>query len=232
MKNQDGLWRLSPSGLYGYTDCPSCFWLEQHYDRPPSIPPVLNMAMDQILKNRFDSFRAKGELPPEIKELEKEGISLFPDVETLNVWRSNTKALEVRNEKAGYILAGKLDEVFVTRDRRYIPVDYKSSGYEPKEDKQKYYVLQLNAYALMFREHGLPPADRAYLVHYFIKDTKNASLAVEFKGHLDPVKIDLDVLEKTLANIVHLLNGPYPGDNLECKNCVYYKGRENNKKTN
>ena len=30
MKNKEGLWKLSPSGLYGYTDCQSCFWVDNH----------------------------------------------------------------------------------------------------------------------------------------------------------------------------------------------------------
>lgn len=225
MKTQEGLWKLSPSGLYGFEECKACFWIENHHEKAPSIPPVLNMAMDSIFKARYDMYREKNELPPEIQELSKEGVSLFRDVETLNKWRGHVSLLRVVNERVGYVLSGKLDEVLVEKDGRLIPTDFKSSGYAPKDDKQKYYVSQLNAYALMFREHGHKPSDRAILLHYFVKDTDNPSLNVEFTSHIDPVKIDLDEFEKKLAEMVSLLNGPYPGDDLECGACVYFDGR-------
>jgi hypothetical protein len=183
------------------------------------------MAMDSIFKARYDLHREKNELPPEIQVLGKEGVSLFNDIETLNKWRGHASHLRIINEKAGYILSGKLDEVLVEKDGRLIPADFKSSGYAPKEDKQKYYVSQLNAYALMFREHGHKPSDRAILLHYFVKDSRNPSLNVEFINHIDPVKIDLDAFEKKLAEMVELLNGPYPGDDLECGSCVYFDER-------
>lgn len=225
MKTKEGLWKLSPSGLYGFEECKACFWIENHHEKAPGIPPVLNMAMDSILKTRYDAYREKGELPPEVRELNKEGISLFSDIETLNKWRGHASHLRVINEKAGYVLSGKLDETLVERDGRLIPTDFKSSGYAPKEDKQKYYVSQLNAYALMFREHGYKPSDRAFLFHYFVKDAKNSSLNVEFISHIDPVKIDLNAFEKKLAAMVELLGKPYPGDDLECGTCVYFDGR-------
>ena len=228
-QTKEGLWKLSPSGLYGFEECKACFWLTHHHEKAPGIPPVLNMAMDSVLKSRYDLYRGKGHLPPEVKELGKEGIKLFPDLETLNKWRGSTAHLKVINEKAGYEIAGKLDEVLVEEDARLIPTDFKSSGYTPKDDKQKYYVLQLTAYAFMFRKHDLNPSDRAILLHYFVKDVKNPSLSVEFASHVDPVRIDLDGFEKTLAEMVRLLEGPYPGDDLACKHCVYHEGRHKTK---
>ncbi|KKR88822.1 MAG: hypothetical protein UU85_C0001G0006 [Candidatus Wolfebacteria bacterium GW2011_GWA2_42_10] len=225
MKSKEGLWRLSPSGLYSFEECEACFWIENHHEKAPGIPPVLNMAMDSIFKSRYDTYREKNELPPEIQELGEKGVSLFGDLETLNKWRGHSSHLRIINEKIGYMLSGKLDEVLVEKDGRLIPTDFKSSGYAPKEDKQKYYVSQLNAYALMFREHGYRPSDRAILLHYFVKDTKNPSLNVEFVSHIDPVKIDLGALEKKITEMVKLLNGPYPGDDLECGKCVYFKKR-------
>ncbi|MGC1686466.1 MAG: hypothetical protein WA734_12660 [Candidatus Acidiferrales bacterium] len=51
-KAEKGLWKLSPSGLYGFEECKSCLWIEQHHGKAPGIPPVLNMAMDSVLKSR------------------------------------------------------------------------------------------------------------------------------------------------------------------------------------
>lgn len=225
MQTAAGLWKLSPSGLYSFEECKACFWLENHHGKGPSLPWLLNSAMDSILKARYDAYREKKELPPEIEKLEKEGIALFGDIETLNKWRGHASHLKIVNEETGYELAGKVDDVLTEKDGRLIPTDFKSSGYAPKDDKQKYYVLQLNAYALMFREHGYAPSDRAYLLHYFVQDTHNPSLNVAFANHIDPVRLDLKALEKKFEEMVALLNGPYPGDDLECEKCVYWSGR-------
>lgn len=225
MKTKDGLWKISPSGLYGFDQCKACFWLENHLRKAPGIPPVLNMAMDSILKTRYDFYREKGELPPEIANLKKEGVKPFLDLETLNKWRGSTADLKIINKKLGYEIGGKIDEVLVEKDGRLIPADFKSSGYAPKADKQKYYVSQLNAYAMMFKERGYKVSDRAILLHYFVKDSRNPSIAVEFQNHIDPVKIDLKEFTGKIEKIIELLNGPYPGANSLCETCIYHKER-------
>lgn len=131
MKNKDGLWRISPSGLYEYSACKSCFWVDNTYKKTPSIPPVLNQAMDSILKARYDKYRAKGTFPPEVRELDDEGIKPFEGLEQLNEWRENKNALSVIDEKAGYLLTGKIDDVLIESDGRLIPADYKSSSRHP-----------------------------------------------------------------------------------------------------
>lgn len=223
MKNKEGLWKLSPSGLYTFEECPACFWVEQHLGRAPSIPMRLNDAMDEKLKIRYDEFRKQGELPPEISDLK--GMKLFDDLETLNKWRNDRTALRYVNEKDGYVFEGKLDEVFVSDKGEYMPADYKSSGDEPKPDKQKYYRLQLHAYSLMLREKGYKPADKAYLIHYFTKDRKDSSLSMDFNCYLDEVSISLAPFERKLKEMVGFLNQDFPGANQECKKCILQEKR-------
>ena len=191
------------------------------------FPLLLNSAMDSILKHRYDTYRATGEFPPEATELAKEGIRPFEDLETLEAWRSKSSALQVVDETVGYVLSGKIDDVLVEADGRLIPADYKSSGNPPGEDKQKYYRDQLAAYGLMFTKHGYEVSDRAYLLHYFVSDKTNPSIAVEFKGHVDRVDIGAIDIETKLADMVKLLNGPYPGAMMECETCEYQEGRAN-----
>jgi len=113
----------------------------------------------------------------------------------------------------------------VEKDGRLIPADYKSSGTPPKEDKQKYYRDQLAAYGLMFKKHGYKVSNRAYLLHYFVKDWNKPSIKVNFDSYVDLVKINVGELERKLKAMVELLNGPYPGKNEECEKCAYYAGR-------
>lgn len=224
MKTKEGLWKLSPSGLYTYEECPACFWIEQHIGRHPSIPMRLNDAMDDKLKKRYDVFRKQRTLPPEISHLK--GIHLFEDLEALNKWRSHASHLRIVNEKIGYMLSGKLDEVFVNDEGEHLPADYKSSGDEPGADKQKYYRLQLHAYALMLRENGYKAGSKGYLLHYFTKDRGDTSLAMEFNSHVDEVEIDLPAFEKTLRAMVELLDKDFPGAGKICKKCLWAEKRK------
>ena len=223
MKTKEGLWKLSPSGLYSFTECKACFWLENHHKKAPMLPLLLNSAMDSILKHRYDQHRPK--FPPEAKELSKKGMKPFGDLKLLNEWREKKTILQVVDEKAGYVLAGKIDDVLVEADGRLVPADYKSSGNAPAEDKQKYYRDQLAAYGFMFSKHGYKISDRAFLLHYFVKDKTDSSIEVKFDSHIDEVKINLESIEKKLKEMIKLLNSTYPGDDLGCKKCVYYKGR-------
>lgn len=189
------------------------------------LPLLLNTAMDSILKARYDKYRANGAFPPETNELAKEGIKPFDDLDQLNVWREKLSALRIVNEDVGYMLQGKIDDVLVESDGRLIPSDYKSSGNAPAEDKQKYYRDQLAAYGFMFKHHGHDVSDRAYLLHYFVKDKNDPSIEVKFQAHVDLVKIDLNEIEKKLEDMISLLNKPYPGHNDECNKCSYHNGR-------
>ena len=226
MKTKEGLWKLSPSGLYSYSECPSCFWVNNHYKKAPMLPLLLNSAMDSILKARYDQYRKDGMFPPEAQKLADEGIQPFSDGAQLNEWREKKTALEVVGEEAGYILQGKIDDVLVEADGRLIPADYKSSGNAPALDKQKYYRDQLAAYGFMFQKHGHKVSDRAYLLHYFVADKNNPSLEVKFNAHIDLVAINLQEIEQKLKDMVKLLNGPYPGHNDFCETCSYHDGRK------
>ena len=64
-------YKFSPSSLSLLKECPKCFWL--HFNkgikRPDTIFPSLPSGMDGILKKHFDFFMEKGELPPELQQL-------------------------------------------------------------------------------------------------------------------------------------------------------------------
>lgn len=226
MKTKEGFWKLSPSGLYGFSECPSCFWVDNHFKKPPMLPLLLNTAMDEILKNRYDSFRKDSTFPPEAKVLENEGVKVFNDLELLNSWRENMNPLRIVNEEVGYIFQGKIDDVLLEENGELIPADYKSSGNPPKEDKQKYYRDQLAGYGFMFKKAGYEVSERAYLLHYYPKDKTSPNIQIEFDGHVDRVDIGSIDMEKKLSDIVDLLEGPFPGYNIECDKCQYYSGRE------
>ena len=87
-------YKFSPSSLSLLKDCPRCFWFKFNKDikRPEGIFPSLPSGMDRILKIHFDSYIEKGELPPELEELEGD-VKLFDDEELLKEWRNNFKGI-------------------------------------------------------------------------------------------------------------------------------------------
>lgn len=226
MKTKDGLWKLSPSGLYTYEECRACFWVENRIGKPPMLPLRLNEAMDEKLKRRYDEYRKEGIMPPEVAHLSLQGISLFSDQKLLDIWRNNKGALQLINQKDGYVLEGRLDEVFVNKKGEYAPADYKSSGDEPKIDKYKYYRLQLHGYALLLGEVGYKPGETGYLLHYFTKDRKDSTLFMEFNFHIDEVPLKLAAFQKTLQDMVRLLNGPLPNSHPLCNKCLWQEKRK------
>ena len=64
------LFPLSRSKLDLYLNCPRYFYLDRRLGigRPSGPPFTLNSAVDQLLKNEFDEYRAKGEPHPLLLE--------------------------------------------------------------------------------------------------------------------------------------------------------------------
>lgn len=214
---------LSPtSGLNLFKECPKCFWL--HYNkkvhRPRGIFPSLPGGMDLVIKKYFDKFR--GSLLPELKG-KVEG-KLMENLETLNKWRNWRTGPRYTDEKLGAELFGALDEC-LEDEGIYIPLDYKTRGYPPKEgDSEKYYQTQLDTYSLLLNENGFKTADFAYLLYYFPKEVKENGV-VEF--NIEPVKVgtDLKRAKKTFEDAVALLKGPMPAHHSECEYCGFLGDR-------
>ena len=127
------VYKFSPSSLSLLKDCPRCFWLKfnKGIKRPEGIFPSLPSGMDRILKTHFDSFMEKGELPPELKELEGD-VKLFDEGELLEVWRNNFKGIPWE-DKEGNIFRGAIDNL-LKKGNKLIVLDYKTRGYPLKDD--------------------------------------------------------------------------------------------------
>src|SRR3989344_1594160 len=93
--------KLSPSSLGLFEECPRCFWLDKHekWSRPEGIMASLMSGMDKVLKHHFDRFRDKGLLPPELCDHDHcNDMKLFDNPELLTVWRSNFKGIQWKDE--------------------------------------------------------------------------------------------------------------------------------------
>ncbi len=166
--------RLSPSQLNLFNDCPRCFYKHHilNIKRPRGIFPSLPSGMDRVIKDYYDTYRAKKTLPPEIAKY-VEG-KLLPDLALMNKWRNWRTGPEYHDNSRDAYLSGALDDCLVdgtTKGGYYIPLDYKTRGAAPQEGKsEEYYGIQLSCYNLMLQANGHKVRDYAYLVYYYPKE--------------------------------------------------------------
>jgi len=205
--------RLSPSSLNLFLECPRCFWLQinDRIHRPRGIFPSLPSGMDNVIKTYFDGYRAKKELPPEIKK-EVQG-KLMSDLNLLNQWRNWRTGLEYSDEALGVSLFGALDDC-LQDGKEYIVLDYKTRGFPPKEgDSEKYYGNQLDCYSLLLEENGFPTKGIGYLGYYYPEKVYENAMMLELKREnissvsQHPIKVlyDGEILGEYYADI--LVNG-------------------------
>jgi len=219
-------YRLSPSALNLFLDCPRCFWLDKNkgIKRPRGIFPSLPGGMDLVIKKYFDGYRIKGDLPPEIKD--KITGKLFPDLATLEKWRNwRNSDLRYEDKALNVILVGALDDCLV-EDNQYIPLDYKTRGSEIKEDPRKYYQNQLDCYCLMLDYSGFKAKGLAYLVYYWPEKVGEEG---NVKFHVEPIKIETNIesAKNIVRDAVKLLSSDIPLPSLSCEYCNLIISRKN-----
>jgi len=207
--------RLSPSSLNLMKECPRCFWLTQHriWKRPSGIFPSLPSGMDRILKNHFDKFRDRGELPPELCDNhECTEMKLFGDKEKLKIWQNNFKGISFIDKK-GNELRGAVDNILV-KGEKLIVLDYKTRGYPTKEDTAEHYRLQQNIYNFLLRKNGYKTEDFFFLLFYIPKEVM-ATGEVIFDTELVKMKVDVKMAEETWEKALELLEGDCPKEKCE-----------------
>ncbi|MDD2778075.1 MAG: PD-(D/E)XK nuclease family protein [Methanocellales archaeon] len=173
--------------------------------------------MDKILKEHFDRFIEKGELPPELQELNGE-VTLFDDKELLQVWRNNFKGIQWTDDK-GNVFMGAVDNILKIEDK-LIVLDYKTRGYALKEDTHKYYQDQMDIYNFLLRNNGYQTEDYTYLLFYHPnKIDENGS--VDFHADLIKIKINVKNAENIFKRAVDVLEGEMPEPSDECGFCKW-----------
>ena len=210
--------KLSPSTLNIYTDCPRCFWLQfnRKIKRPSGIFPSLPSGMDAVLKRHFDTFMERGELPPVLSGVKGQ---LFSDKELLKTWRNNLKGISWTDEE-GNIIHGAIDNL-LEHQGKFIILDYKTRGYPLKEDTKDHYQDQVDIYNFLFRKNGYATEDYAYLLFYH---PVNVNEKGDVIFHTDLVKMHVNVksAEQLIQQAIQLLKGPEP-EKGDCEYCNYRK---------
>ncbi|MBI4135664.1 PD-(D/E)XK nuclease family protein [Candidatus Uhrbacteria bacterium] len=213
--------QLSPSTLAIFKECPRCFWLQMKAGvwRPRGIFPSLPGGMDSVIKTYFDTFRGTKEgLPPELRG-KVEG-KLLDDQVLLNQWRVRTGGLRYTDKKSGAKLLGLLDDCLVDGNA-YIPLDYKTRGWAPKEDTSDFYEHQVDIYEWLLHENGYKTKDTAYLVYYHPLAVRENGV-VQFEITPKRVATDLKRGRALFDSAVSLLQSDsVPKSSSKCEFCPW-----------
>lgn len=212
-------YKFSPSSLSLLKECPRCFWLafNKNIKRPAGIFPSLPSGMDGILKKHFDKFMEKGELPPELAELNGD-IKLFDDAELLKIWRSNFKGIQW-TDKEGNLFRGAVDNI-LAKGKKLIVLDYKTRGFALKEDTAAHYQDQLDIYNFLLQKNGYETEDYAYLIFYH-PNKVNDDGSVVFNTDIVKMKINIKNAESIFKKALEILKENMPKPNEECEYCKW-----------
>jgi hypothetical protein len=179
--------------------------------------------MDRILKEHFDRFRDKGELPPELctnsncKDMQLFG-STDEERELLVVWRNNLKGIRWEDGE-GNTLFGAVDNILRKGDK-LIVLDYKTRGYPTKEDTALHYQNQLDTYAFLLQKNGYQTEEYGFLLFYVPSKVLETGEVI-FETELIEVKTNPHAAEKLFKEAIECLKGECPKGTCEwCQKVV------------
>lgn len=230
----NSLFKLSRSKIELFVDCPRCFYFDRRLGigRPPGFPFNLNIAVDQLLKNEFDTYRIKGEPHP---LMEIHGLDAIPfQHEDLDTWRENFKGIRYHHGDTNFLVTGAIDDIWQTPEGKLIIVDYKATSKQGvlSEISQVHfaYKRQMDIYRWLFERNGFEVDERGYFVYCNgLKNKSSFNRHLEFDVYLIPYLGDNSWVESTLFDIYQCLEkSEYPKASAKCPYCAYSQSvREN-----
>jgi len=202
--------QLSPSSLNLYLECPCCFWLEkkQGIKRPPAYPYALNQAVDTLLKQEFDSYRAKGEIHPLILA-HNIPAKLFPNQDLLNQWRSNFVGIRFYDPGLKASLFGAVDDVLEFEDGKLAPMDYKSTGSRVANIYDRFQI-QMDVYTYLLEKNGFSTPKKGYLAFYIVDKENGFNDKLPFRKEIHEIDTNPSDVPELFKEAVLLLRETAP----------------------
>ena len=210
---------LSPSKIGVLKDCAGCFYDENvlKIPRPRGIFPSLPGGVDRVMKDCLDAYRGSM-FPSLMAKLPGKLWGSVQQVNKLRNWRSGLKVeMKVHNKTVSLI--GALDDLIIEPDDSYSPFDTKTKGKEPESDGSEYYLHQLDLYALMLRENGMPPSGKGYLDYWFPVQFSDGSM--QMKDKLFTLALEPERGKEWVSKAVGVMLGPRPASSPDCEYCAY-----------
>jgi hypothetical protein len=225
--------RISRSKIELFMSCSCCFYLDRKLDvrEPPSYPLTLNIAVDDLLKKEFDSYREAQKPHPIFIQ---NGLDLLPfKHESIDRWRDALHpGLVHYMEELGFLVSGGLDDIWVDPQGRLYVVDYKATSKKGVLSLDgslgEKYKRQVEVYQWLLRKQGFTVSDTAYFL-YCNADKQKPGFAdrLEFSSQLLTHVGNTNWIEPALADMHALLLSPTPPPpSDDCKLCQYFLTRE------
>lgn len=220
--------QLSPNSLNLYLECPHCFWLEkkQGIRRPPAYPYALNQAVDTLLKQEFDSYRAKGEVHPLILS-HNIPAKLFSNQDLLNQWRSNFVGIRFYDSDLEAAIFGAVDDILEFEDGKLAPMDYKSTGSQVANIYDRF-QLQLDVYTYLLEKNGFLTPRKGYLAFYIVDKKNGFNDRLPFRKELHEIETNPSDIPELFKEAVLVLKGTAPPPHSpDCKYSQWLKQAKN-----
>ncbi len=222
-------WKLSRSKIDLFIECPRCFYVDNKFGtKRPGFPAFnLNLAVDELFKKEFDTYRAKGEPHPVMQQYELDAVPFTHP--QLDEWRENFVGITHNHNPTGLVVSGAIDDLWVRPDNTLIVVDYKSTskpgriealGDSPWEVQ---YTRQLGVYRWLLTQHGFTVDPTGYLVYANAsRESDTFANQLSFETTLVSVPTDDTWIESTLADIKACLESDaIPVSGANCEYCPY-----------
>ena len=229
-KDNTDPYKLSRTRIENFCRCKKCFYLEEKLgiSRPASFTFNLNNAVDELLKEEFDSFRGTDKNHPYIVE---NGLDAKPfDHPEIEDWRTRNKGIGFLDEDTNLYFYGLVDDVWInTKTDQLILVDYKATSKKGEVSLdapwQISYKRQLEIYQWLFRKNGFDVQNIGYFVYCNgVKENVMFNNELKFNVKLLPYKGDDSWIDKTVKEIYKVLNSDdIPEPNPNCEYCRYVK---------
>jgi len=202
--------QLSPNSLNLFLECPHCFWLEKRkgIKRPPPYPYALNTAVDTLLKQEFDIYRAKGESHP-LLLASRIPAKLFSNQNLLNQWRSNFSGIRYYDSELEATIFGAVDDILEFEDKKLAPLDYKSTGSSAPNVYDRF-QLQLDIYTYLLEKNGFSTPRKGYLAFYIVDKENGFGDRLPFKKELHEIDTDPSDVYELFRDAVTVLKKDVP----------------------
>ena len=202
-------YKLSPSTLNLLEECPRCFWLYQvkKIKRPSGPISSIPIKMDSIIKNYFNKYREKGELPPIIQGRVKGRLAV-----------DMPKTLKFEEEN-GIILWGRPDEYIELKDKNIVAFDHKTKSKAPETVHPSYH-LQMNVYSYLLKAMGFKTTNKAYLAFYHPDDCE-LHYGMCIHCTILEVKTNPTHVIKLVNKAYNVLNEQIPKPGYRCEYCKW-----------
>ena len=222
-------WKLSRSKIDLFIECPRCFYLDNKLGtKRPGMPSFnLNIAIDTLFKKEFDVHRKNKTRHPIMEEYNIDAIP-FQHKE-LNNWRDNFTGITYSDKKTGLLVSGAIDDMWITPNKTFILVDYKSTSKKEKiltlEDSpwENQYKRQIGVYQWLFQQNGFNVEETGYFVYANGEaDAESFNNTLTFETTLVSCEGSKDWIPQALKDISECLNSnKIPDTGERCEYCPY-----------